>query len=227
MKKIKLIILLFSLLLLSGCSADYDLEIHNDLSVSDKGYGNPSDSIYKDPSVSLEDRVANVVRSNIDSVNDLGYQYAVLDGGNLLQFSNNFESLEEYKNDNQYVYQQWFKDLKITNDGKIVTIEATDFYPYNLQDPDKLVIEDLSINITLPFKVVETNADVVYKDSLTYTWKINDTTLDKSIILKFDSSQNLKLRQNYVLISVLGGLLTIIVIAIIFFSYKVKTVNKI
>ena len=97
MRKIKICIFIFVIFMVSGCSADYNIKINDDLSINDSGYGNPTEYIYEDASISLEDRVRNVVRSNIDTLNELNYKYSVLDDGELLKFYNEFKSLEDYK----------------------------------------------------------------------------------------------------------------------------------
>ncbi len=227
MRKIKICIFIFVIFMVSGCSADYNIKINDDLSINDSGYGNPTEYIYEDASISLEDRVRNVVRSNIDTLNELNYKYSVLDDGELLKFYNEFKSLEDYKKNNKYVYQQWFKNFDIEKNNGIFTVLANDFYPYNTQDLDKLVIENLNINITLPFEVLETNADIIDDKNYTYTWQIDEETKDKTIYLKFDSNNNLKKEKNNLYLVVFITILGLIMLYIVYSFYRVKKINKI
>ncbi len=227
MKKIKIIISLISIFLITGCTANYNITINSDLSISDNSFGNVGNSIYKDPSLSLEERTTNVIRENIETVNKLGYNYAVLNEGQTIQFSNNFKSLDDYKEKNKYVYQQWFKQLDIKEEEKVLIISATDFYPYNEQDPDKIIIDNLNINIKTPFKVLESNADSINKNDYIYTWKINSKTKDKSIFLKIDTSYNMKKEKNKKILFLIGGLVCILGAIVLYFIYHYKNVNKI
>ena len=226
-KKFKIILLLFCVIFMTGCTANYDITINDDLTLTDSGYGDPSEYIYDDPSITLSDRVKNVVRVNIDTINELNYKYSVSDGGKLLKFYNSFKSLNEYKEKNGYVYQQWFRQLDIQDVNGIITLKASDFYPYTEQDLDKIVIENLNINIKLPFKVLETNADSIDRRNYTYTWSINRNTKEKNILLRFDSKDNIKNKTNNIYIIILVVILTIVFGFIIRGFVKFKNINKI
>ena len=51
-----------------------------------------------------------------------------------------------------------------------------------------MVIEDSTINVELPYKVIENNADSVDKNKNIYTWYIDKDTKEKEILLKYNSN---------------------------------------
>ena len=93
----------------------------------------------------------------------------------------------------------------------------------NTQDPTRYVIDEGTVNIIVPFKVLEHNADDVDLSNNKYTWYVNSSN-DKTIYIKLDSN---KKANNWDLYIILGSLLLIgLLTYIIIQKYKKSQLVK-
>lgn len=228
MKKGKLIAILGCLLLLSGCTVEYNLTIDKDnMTENIKGiYANTkenqqlintkkksSQSAYYD--MDLEKTNYYTITTGEDKKNnllDIRYQY-VYDSDNL-QKSNAL---------NYCVYKKTViktdKHIIINTDGKINCM---------YKDVEK-VIDKLVINIKTDLKVVEQNADK-HKGN-TYTWIVTDDNFSNKPIhikISLEKEKNIfeKMNATQIFIIVCCAILFIICIAL-FFKKKIARNNSI
>ena len=170
----KKIILLFSLILLTGCSAEYNLTIVNDsykeeLNVDNVKIDNISDLIlplYYDIDEYDVDRV---------KPGDDGFYNAKLDKNSYSLF-------------NTFNYSSFIKSTLlnscydrvdvIKNSKKIYLSTVGSFKCY-----DNYNVDDIKVNIISKYKLVDSNADSVNNN--VYSWNINKNNLDKGIYIEF------------------------------------------
>ncbi len=223
MKRIKRLLLLSSLMLITGCTAKYNLIINDDLSVSDEITASETIKYY-DENYSLYDRNTAITNlwDNMSSIFDYSrhYTYKINDNNTGIVAVSEYSSLQDYINRNS-IYKQYFEKIDFSLNDDIITIKTSgDFYPYVEQDPERFPIDSFSLNIKLPFKVLNSNADLI--DGNTYTWHINKDTKEKSIYLEFDSSKKVASVDYKMLITI-----TVIILLIIgIYIYYNKLINK-
>ena len=122
-----------------------------------------------------------------------------------------------------------FPKVKVTEQNNKVTFFAEQKLKLGNNANRVLIYDDIIVNIKVPFKVLENNADEI--DGDTYTWNIKKNEL-KNINLVFDKSRlkntlSLKLKNNNLNINysyiIIGGIIfaiSIIVMIVIFNNKK-------
>lgn len=192
---IKKYILFTLILLLTGCSVEYNLNIDENLIVEEN--------------VSIKELNTEIRNSAIDVqlfVDDFIYAYANSEkyghlfiskdiGNNNTKVDSNYKylSLEDYK-DRNVVLENVFYEVNISSISDVHTLEFKvkeniDILKYSeegiiYEQP----FEDIKINVKLPFKVIESNADFVDKD--VYTWNYSQYDSKKDLKLTFNSRQS-------------------------------------
>ena len=102
-------------------------------------------------------------------------------------YKEKYKSFEDYYL-NSKLYRLLFKELELnrTNSGMFINTESN----FKLDDSNNqniinsYDIDTLKINITMPFNVIENNADEVKDD--TYTWVLNKNNTYKNIRARYD-----------------------------------------
>lgn len=228
MKKILILLIPF---FLTGCaSVSYNIDIEKNLNITEEVFISATDeyfnNFYKNYPLTIvkewyqSDRILNILNEN-------NYEHKIITEnvaypGVLVK--RKYNSLTDYSN-NTIFKSQSFENIYTIQNENLITIKATDFLPYIEDESDsRYAISNLSINIKLPYVVVNHNADKYNKETNTYTWIINEKTKEKEIELTFD--KNKVYVYNLVMyISII--ILSLIVIAIIIIIKKYIKKNKI
>ena len=180
MKKIKIIILLFSIILLSGCSGTYNLKINEDLSIEEN---------------------VNFTISNDNNIDEKKYEVVASDENVKVTYTEKYDSIEDYII-NSKLYKNLFESVNYNNNKKRLSISTESKFKLdnslsnNITDEYNMSL--LQINIETPYKVVESNADSTSENI--YSWILNKDTTDKKInmVININSKSN-----NYISIIVL------------------------
>lgn len=184
MKNIKYLFLLLVIVLFTGCSVNYDLNIDNDLSVTEKVEATEKEDTVKANTGLDKDKAVDYLyniykRDNIDpSISTR------IDGKNLVvSATTSHKSIDDYVDN---FSSDLFKDVKLSKSGNLYTL--TFKQSDKLSDTNSMtpIYDKVTINITLPYKVTDNNADKVYKNQ--YTWIINKGEETRKIKISFDTS---------------------------------------
>lgn len=223
----KILYLIIILLTISGCTARYQLKINEDLTVEEVIVGLEDDSFYDNYYNSKKSRVVDfVMATKIDYLKSENYKIEkkyedLLYGATV---SKTYNSLDEYSK-NSIAYKQLYNSLVINKDNDIIEISLSEKLPKNGQSNDRYVIDEGKIEIIVPFKVVEHNADEYDKDTNKYIWNVNSSN-DKNIYIKFDSSKKDN-KNNYDIIFVIGlGFIIILAGYIVVKKYQTSQSEK-
>lgn len=182
MKKIYLIL---ALLLLSGCSINYNL------SISDDG-------IFKE---TITGTVADKELDNSNSTSENIYSYSFNNATPLINekgtYNKNIIDKNKYKEFTYtYIYDNNYKSSNILNTcfSHMIYDESEDYYNIDLYGPFKCLYTDkINVSVTSKYAVTESNADKV--DNNTYTWIIKDKDnadihLEINKKIKYQEDQN-------------------------------------
>ena len=219
MKIIKSIILLFPILLLSGCTINYDLTI--DSKANEKIVIN-SDAFKKEVPLFIDDYdITYESNGKLD-----GYDYydlEKLDGKTIYRAAFN---KNEFRNATS-CHLVFEKCNFVSNEGITVLSTTTGTIIFETY-PE---LDAININIKVNGEVVSHNADNVNED--VYSWYINrDNANDKRILLEFKgtiSSDNgdtiedntaKKNKENIIYLSILLGVLIALAILLVFINRK-------
>lgn len=222
MKKIIIIIILS--LCCFGCKAKYQLTINEDLSVLEEIVGLESDSFYENYPKSTKSRVIDfIIETKKDYLNEVGYSKKNIIEDELTgaKVNKKFTTLEEYFEKSK-AYTQFYDSWVHKIENGIVTIDLQNQLLRNENSIERYLIDECDVIITLPFKVIRSNADSIDKKTNTYTWNLNDQT-QKKIYLKFDSQQFYVYKESKY---TKYGIIIAFVILIIIISYLIYKKNK-
>lgn len=187
MKRIKKILLLFLIILLSGCSVEYNLTINEDNSVNEKVVAKEITNRMNTNTGATGKQAVNYLyemfdraglKTNLSTKTDDNITTATVTGTHATfdDYISNFTS-------------DIFESANVKRDGNITTL-TFDQTKYILSDSTRgLIYDDITVNITVPYKVLDNNADT-YKGN-TYTWEIRKDAELRQIMIKYDES-NLK-----------------------------------
>lgn len=218
----KYLIIIFFLLTICGCTADYNLNITNN--TIDEDF---STTIYKSEipqnsdiqqGVELDDPITPFIDND---------QYPFYKNNSIIYDKNIIEE-DDYRLVN-YKYTYSLKDYSKSN------VLKTCFDKYKYSYNDNIVFnatgtfyclhsDELNINITTKNKVLSNNADKVSGN--TYTWIINKNNSDNiNMSIEIEKSSLSKTINKYLLF-VVGGVILLIVLIIIFFIKAKQSKNN-
>ncbi len=226
MKRHKILFLIiFLVFLCSGCTAEYTIEINEDLQVKEHLMASEDGEFFNQYENSSAQRVIGfILEPFVEYFNENHFvisQFANSQSGGV-NISNTYESLETYKNVSK-IPSQYASDWEYEENGDEITIRIKG--EFNKQEEDQeagFVVDDAKVNIKLPFEVVEHNADVHAEGSDTYTWVFNEDTPEREMTITFKKT----IHKGTPLIYIVIGVSMIIVLVIFYLVMKMLKDNK-
>lgn len=236
MFKIKKILLMFILiLLLSGCSVEYNVSLEND-SFKESGSliekKENKDNVSKN-GFSFEEQINYTYQSMHDVLN--GQEMEKTQSFELKKIDTDKEIGLTYSNElkqNKYylspIIRQCYDNVSVKNSNNNIKISTGNYFKcfdyYEL-------LNNVTVNFTTNYKVINNNADEI-KDN-TYTWFINKNNFkNKEISIEIDKSDisyNTLLDEkesNVLIVFLIGLVLTVIFVFGFYTYYKVKFSNN-
>ena len=213
MKKLFKILIIGFVILLTGCSGNYNLKINNDLSVKENvelSIENENDAYNKTLKIFEENKID---KEKYD-VNISGDEVKI-------SYNDEFNSIEDYLL-NSKVYHQLFDRIQYNKTNKYIDLFVNENIKlknnYNAINGSNLIdLDVIQINIENPYKMNYTNAELVNDN--TYTWSIKKGDVSKRIQMQFKPSSN-KFPYKPVIVGSLILIITIIFIISVIKRYK-------
>lgn len=189
MKKVKIIVFMCFLILLTGCSAEANV-------VMDE-YGKVSENVIISEKLSNlnpnKNRAEIVLKSTLNKYKfaldsrEYNYDTKIKKNNGIAEFTNSYSDIMNYFEStvfSQYVYKQ----MKWTETDEYFEIRnVSEHITYCDDCSDWPVLPDIRVNITLPVSATEQDADEI--NGTTYTWIFNkDTPSSKTFYLKINKS---------------------------------------
>ena len=230
MKK-KILLIVVSLLLLSGCTVNYNLKVDKDFKVKEE----LNLSVEKDKFEIGYDKPEDGVKDIFDNINTTLtyklYDYNTSRKSKKINtvFSKEYVSVEDYSN------SEFLKNVNgkaerydYTKNGKTNKVFQVminyDFFDFiNTKKYSSIAMDEFKLNITFPYKVIESNADSVKGNVL--TWNLKELRTARSFYIEYDENIEVKEKNNKVLIIIACAILIVSVFLIIIFFRK-KTKNN-
>lgn len=183
-QKIKIIILFLMLIVLTGCSGNYNIKINADLSIEEKLELNVenSDDTYEKTLKIFEDNKINKDKYDVNISNDEV----------IIKYKDKYDSIEDYII-NSKVYPQIFNKIQY-NKGKdyieLYVDENLKIKNNNINSSSSNLtdLDVIQLNIENPFNINYTNAEITNQHM--YTWTIKKGDTNKKIYMQFKPNFN-------------------------------------
>lgn len=175
MKKISTIFILFLVIILTGCSGTYTININDDLSVKEEV------SLTVKKTSESNDKLEKIFQQYDLSEKD----YSIKDSEDKLKvtYKKDYASMEDYFV-NSKLYNQLFNDVNYSNDGSSITIDTNSKLMLNSEKAfeninNNFYIKLLNIDINTPLDLEYSNSDS-YENN-TMRWVLDENTTEKRI----------------------------------------------
>lgn len=181
----KLLFLLFFTLILTGCTFKYDIKIMLNGKVVESAILFDGTTTIKDKKefLSLVDKSLEVFDVKVDEKKNI-YD------GNLIgiKLQKNYSNLHDYARQNKAV-KYIFENIAVSEENKIVNIKSISSQYDIIQNENNgsYNYTNSEITLTLPFKVIDSNANKVDAENNKYIWLVNDDF--KEIKISYDKTK--------------------------------------
>lgn len=212
-KKIKYIVISVLLLLVTGCSGNYNVKINEDMSVNEELYLTieNKEGLYK--------KTLKIFNDN--NVKEKDYEVVLSDDNLKITYNASYNSIEEYIL-NSKVYHQLIDNIELNKSNNYVDLyvnEKLKLSNSNMkQNGTNLTdLDVLQVNIENPFEVNFSNAELVTDN--VYTWTIKNGDIEKKIQMQFKPSLDIFPYRQVIVLSVVIICFVIIGVSI-YIRYK-------
>lgn len=222
MKYLKRMLFIFVIFILSGCSVDYNLYVNEDKTISEKVIAQEStnklESLTRTKGEQAITYIYNMYKRDNEDINLSN------------QTSNDTTKVlaTTYHNDIEDYADKFTSDVvnkaSVTKYNGVVTLLLNQSQKLN-DDSYSLIYDTIKVNIHIPFKVVDHNADSVQGN--TYTWNINKNSDLKNIKISYNEEQLknksvIKINNNIFNINygiIAGSVIIVVVLLIVLIVY--------
>lgn len=239
MKRVKILILLFMVLVLSGCNINYDVNIK--ASKNDKNQVLEEIIFNFDNSEISVNNISNYVTETFKNYQNLGmlkdYKLKKDIGkkNSKIIIYKKYSSLEEYVNSNEAL-QYAFKNVNYIDNYGDKGLNTTDKYIgqeiFN-NEVSENIIDNIKITYHFQNEILENNADIYDKSNNTLTWNLDKTRKDANITFQYSNSKKYDIiikdyiKQNYIYLLLLVGIIVAAIVSIYLIRKKSFLSNEI
>ena len=232
MKNIKKIIFFSFILFLTGCSVDYKLTINKDSTINEKVVAKENTNRMKSKT-NLDEKQSVTFLTNIYNRNKLDIKTSTKSDNYNTEVTAflSYDSIEKYRDN---FSSDVIKKVKVNRDGDIVTLIAKQNVKLDSNASRSLIYDDITVQIEVPFVVIDNNADQV--DGNIYTWYIKKDKDVKTIRIKYKDKEiknsikiNVKNKDINIKYEVIFSAVIVLFLGFIFIilNYKNKKNNRI
>ena len=179
MKKIKYILLILIVFILTGCSGNYNLTFNKDLTINEEL------NILIDNSNNAYERTLDLLKKA--EIDPDKYEIMIDKDKVKIVYKETYSSFENYYL-NSKLYRSLFENIEYEKDNTGLSINTNSRLKLNDKNNQNIInsydIDNFKINVSIPFNVTDNNADSI-KDN-TYTWELNNSDTYKEINVRYD-----------------------------------------
>ena len=212
-KKLKIFIIGVLLILVTGCSGNYNLKINDDMSIDEELY------LTIDNTNNTYTKTLKIFREN--NIPEKDYEVVLSDNNVRITYNKKYDSIEEYLLDSK-IYHELIDEIQFNKSNDYIDLYVNQKLKLSNDNiksngTNLVDLDVLQINIENPFSVNYTNAEIV-NDNV-YTWTIKKGDIEKKIQMQFKPSLNVfPYKQVAVLSTVI--ICSLIIIFTIYRRYK-------
>lgn len=212
-KKLKIFIIGILLILVTGCSGNYNLKINDDMSIDEELY------LTIDNTNNAYTKTLKIFKEN--NIPEKDYEVVLSDNKVRITYNKKYDSMEEYILDSK-VYHELIDEIQFNKSNDYIDLYVNQKLKLSndsikANGTNLVDLDVLQINIENPFDVNFSNAEIV-NDNV-YTWTIKKGDIEKKIQMQFKPSLNVfPYKQVAVLSTVI--ICSLIIIFTIYRRYK-------
>lgn len=212
-KKLKIFIIGILLILVTGCSGNYNLKINDDMSIDEELY------LTIDNTNNAYTKTLKIFKEN--NIPEKDYEVVLSDNNVRITYNKKYDSMEEYILDSK-IYHELIDEIQFNKSNDYIDLYVNQKLKLSNDNiksngTNLVDLDVLQINIENPFSVNYTNAEIV-NDNV-YTWTIKKGDIEKKIQMQFRPSLNVfPYKQVAVLSTVI--ICSLIIIFTIYRRYK-------
>ena len=179
-KKLKIFIIGILLILVTGCSGNYNLKINDDMSINEELY------LTIDNSNNAYTKTLKIFKDD--------YEVVLSDNNVRITYNKKYDSIEEYLL-NSKVYHELIDEIQFNKSNNYIDLyvnqklKVSNDNGIKMNGTNLVDLDVLQINIENPFDVNFSNAEIV-NDNV-YTWTIKKGDTEKKIQMQFKPSLNI------------------------------------
>ena len=185
-KKLKIFIIGILLILVTGCSGNYNLKINDDMSINEELY------LTIDNSNNAYTKTLKIFKEN--NIPEDDYEVVLSDNNVRITYNKKYDSIEEYLL-NSKVYHELIDEIQFNKSNNYIDLyvnqklKVSNDNGIKMNGTNLVDLDVLQINIENPFDVNFSNAEIV-NDNV-YTWTIKKGDPEKKIQMQFKPSLNI------------------------------------
>ncbi len=221
----KIVILIIMLFLVTGCAVKYNVTINEDLSIIEEAKLTGTTDFFANYYKTTK---TNVLKSFIEIYQDIldenNYQYELKEEETPYVLVNRkYDTINNYIN-GSILFNEYFDEIKYTEDGKIKKLETIGFRPNDPDNADRFNVKSLEIYITCPYDVKNHNAKKVDKQTNTFYYELNEE--NNKILFEFDSESKFNPNADLIMIIIIGVLIIVGCWIVLIYLNKKNNKNK-
>ena len=217
----KKIILAIIIILMTGCSVNYNIVIDKDFKIVEKVVIEEDADFYSNYYHTMPVNVMNGILDNYkDILNEKKYQYYVDEnnGNPLIVLEKIYDNYEDYVN-NTILLNDYFEKINFVRKDDILKISTEGFNPNDSDNPERFFVKKLDIGITSAYEVNDNNAIKYDKETNTYYYSITSDTEKFNLLMDINTLKRFNPLEEYYAVFVI---VIIIVIASWIFAFVKK-----
>ena len=185
-KKLKIFIIGILLILVTGCSGNYNLKINDDMSINEELY------LTIENSNNAYTKTLKIFKEN--NIPEDDYEVVLSDNNVRITYNKKYDSIEEYLL-NSKVYHELIDEIQFNKSNNYIDLyvnqklKVSNDNGIKMNGTNLVDLDVLQINIENPFDVNFSNAEIV-NDNV-YTWTIKKGDTEKKIQMQFKPSLNI------------------------------------
>lgn len=213
-KKLKIFIIGVLLILVTGCSGNYNLKINDDMSIDEELY------LTIDSSNNAYTKTLKIFKEN--NIPEKDYEVVLSDNNVRITYNKKYDSIEEYLLDSK-IYHELIDEIQFNKSNDYIDLyvnqklKLSNYNGIKTNGTNLTDLDVLQINIENPFDVNFSNAEIV-NDNV-YTWTIKKGDTEKKIQMQFKPSLNVFPYKQVVVLSAVI-ICSLIIIFTIYRRYK-------
>lgn len=212
-KKLKIFIIGILLILVTGCSGNYNLKINDDMSIDEELY------LTIDNTNNTYTKTLKIFKEN--NIPEKDYEVVLSDNNVRITYNKKYDSMEEYILDSK-IYHELIDEIQFNKSNDYIDLYVNQKLKLSNDNiksngTNLVDLDVLQINIENPFSVNYTNAEIV-NDNV-YTWTIKKGDIEKKIQMQFKPSLDIFPYRQVIVLSVV--IICFIIIGVsIYIRYK-------